>query len=181
MKNILKVVFIIIFFSLIVFISINMVKQNKIESNKENYDASMKNSNMLENNNVFNNSVETNNLDVEDTLVKDPNLVSLEITKYDLENNNLTLTITDLNEIGFQWTQRYSIEKKNDNIWEELERVNPEKALLISSSYDRNEKNQVHFLIHYNYDYGKLEPGIYRVVKKSEENIFYSNEFEVNS
>ena len=179
MKNILKVVFIIIVFSLIAFICINAVKQNKIESNKENYDG-----NILENNNTYNNYVEineTDNLNTKDAYVKNPDLVNLEITKYDLENNNLTLTITDLNEIGFQWIQRYAIEKKNDNIWEELERVNPEKALLISSNYDRNEKNQVNFYIYYNYDYGKLEPGIYRVVKESEGNVFYSNEFEVNN
>ena len=109
---------------------------------------------------------------------KNPNLVSLEITKYDLENNLVTVTITDNNEVPYSLNDRYKIEKKNEDSWEELNRINPETTLLIKRNYTLDENNQYDFIINWINDYGELEVGIYRIVKEFEGDIFYSNEFK---
>ena len=122
--------------------------------------------------------IEENNED--ENIVKSPELVSLEITEYRLEENRITLTITDNNEVPYSLNDRYKIEKLNNEEWEEVERINPEKVLLIVKKYNLDENNQYNFGINWTNGYGELEEGIYRIVKEFEEDVFYSNEFEIN-
>ena len=122
--------------------------------------------------------IEENNED--ENIVKSPELVSLEITEYRLEENRITLTITDNNEVPYSLNDRYKIEKLNNEEWEEVERINPEKVLLIVKKYNLDENNQYNFEINWTNGYGELEEGTYRIVKEFEEDVFYSNEFEIN-
>ena len=122
--------------------------------------------------------IEENNED--ENIVKNPELVSLEITDYRLEENSVTLTITDNNEVPYSLNDRYKIEKLNNEEWEEVERINPEKVLLIVKKYNLDENNQYNFGINWTNGYGELEEGIYRIVKEFEEDVFYSNELEIN-
>lgn len=111
---------------------------------------------------------------------KNPELVNLKITKYDLENNRVTLTITDNNEVPYWWDSTFDIEIKKDNAWHEAERINPKTLLLLKKDYIRDENNQIDFIIHWINDYGILQSGIYRIVKETEKDmLFYSNEFEI--
>lgn len=131
-----------------------------------------------------NSVIENNNIEQEQTkgnkiYIKKTSLVNLEITKYDLENNRVTVTITDNNEVPYSLNGRYKIEKKNEDSWEELNRINPETVLLIKRNYTLDENNQYDFVINWINDYGELEAGTYRIVKELEGDIFYSNEFEV--
>lgn len=121
--------------------------------------------------------IKENNED--ENIIKNPELVSLEITGYRLEENRVTLTITDNNEVPYNLNDRYKIEKKNEDSWEELNRINPETMLLIKKNYSLDENNQYDFKIHWINDYGELEVGTYRIVKEFEGDIFYSNEFEI--
>lgn len=122
--------------------------------------------------------IEENNED--ENIVKNPELVNLEITDYRLEENKITLTITDNNEVPYSLNDRYKIEKLNNEEWEEVERINPEKVLLIVKKYNLDENNQYNFEINWTNGYGELEEGTYRIVKEFEEDVFYSNEFEIN-
>ena len=122
--------------------------------------------------------IEENNED--ENIVKNSELVNLEITDYRLEENKITLTITDNNEVPYSLNDRYKIEKLNNEEWEEVERINPEKVLLIVKKYNLDENNQYNFEINWTNGYGELEEGIYRIVKEFEEDVFYSNEFEIN-
>ena len=122
--------------------------------------------------------IEENNED--ENIVKNSELVNLEITDYRLEENKITLTITDNNEVPYSLNDRYKIEKLNNEEWEEVERINPEKVLLIVKKYNLDENNQYNFEINWTNGYGELEEGTYRIVKEFEEDVFYSNEFEIN-
>ena len=122
--------------------------------------------------------IEENNED--ENIVKNSELVNLEITDYRLEENKITLTITDNNEVPYSLNDRYKIEKLNNEEWEEVERINPEKVLLIVKKYNLDENNQYYFEINWTNGYGELEEGTYRIVKEFEEDVFYSNEFEIN-
>ena len=122
--------------------------------------------------------IEENNED--ENIVKNSELVNLEITDYRLEQNKITLTITDNNEVPYSLNDRYKIEKLNNEEWEEVERINPEKVLLIVKKYNLDENNQYNFEINWTNGYGELEEGTYRIVKEFEEDVFYSNEFEIN-
>lgn len=115
----------------------------------------------------------------DENIIKNPELVSMEITDYRLEENRVTLTITDNNEVPYNLNDRYKIEKKNVDSWEELKRINPETMLLIKKNYTLDENNQYDFIIHWINDYGELDLGVYRIVKEFEEDTFYSNEFEI--
>ena len=79
----------------------------------------------------------------------------------------------------YSLNDRYKIEKKNENSWEELNRINPEIVLLIKRNYTFDENNQYDFVINWINDYGELEVGTYRIVKEFEGDTFYSNEFEI--
>ena len=121
--------------------------------------------------------IEENNED--ENIVKNSELVNLEITDYRLEENKITLTITDNNEVPYSLNDRYKIEKLNNEEWEEVERINPEEVLLIAKKYNLDENNQYNFKINWTNGYGELEEGTYRIVKEFEEDVFYSNEFEI--
>lgn len=133
----------------------------------------------------FNEIVENENVEVteenneDENIVKNPELVSLEITEYRLEENRVTLTITDNNEVPYSLNDGYKIEKLNNKEWEEVERINPEEVLLIAKKYNLDENNQYNFKINWTNGYGELEEGTYRIVKEFEEDVFYSNEFEI--
>ena len=90
------------------------------------------------------------------------------------------LPITDNNEVPYSLNDRYKIEKLNNEEWEEVERINPEKVLLIVKKYNLDENNQYNFEINWTNGYGELEEGTYRIVKEFEEDVFYSNEFVIN-
>lgn len=133
----------------------------------------------------FNEIIESENVEViednneDENIIKNPELVSLEITEYRLEENRITLTITDNNEVPYSLNDRYKIEKLNNEEWEEVERINPEEVLLIAKKYNLDENNQYNFKINWTNSYGKLEDGTYRIVKEFEDDVFYSNEFEI--
>lgn len=135
--------------------------------------------NDLDTHNDISVSIDNEHVEEDVDYIKDINLVNLEITNCDFENSNLILTITDNNEIAYSWNEQYKIEKKNEEGWEELNRTNPEKSLLFKKIYIRNENNQIDFKINWINDYGELDIGIYRIIKESEGNKFYSNEFEI--
>lgn len=114
-------------------------------------------------------------------IIKKTENVKMEVIKDSINEEGLTIIITDNNEFPFGWSDVYKIEKKIDNNWKEVEF---EKSIICDIDNIRNEKNQIDFKLDWSKYYEQLSSGTYRIVKnvydgEKYEDV-YSNEFEIN-
>lgn len=103
--------------------------------------------------------------------------VKIEVVEDSISSTGVTILITDPNSYG--WGEDYEIETKKDNEWEIVE---PNKRVIVNAiAHCPDENNQLELNIDWDYYYGKLENGIYRIVKSMYDGTkLYSNEFEIS-
>lgn len=117
----------------------------------------------------------------ESHIIKRIENVKMEVIKDSINEEGLTIIITDNNEFPFGWSDVYKIEKKIDNNWKEVEFEN---SIICDIDNIRDEKNQINFKLNWSKYYEQLSSGTYRIVKnvydgEKYEDV-YSNEFEIN-
>lgn len=92
--------------------------------------------------------------------------VNIEVLTNTITEESVQILITDNNEKAYSWGQNFKIQKKINNNWEELKPI--EKDLTFTElSYKLDKNNQLKMKVNYGKYYGKLEKGIYRIVKPS--------------
>lgn len=109
--------------------------------------------------------------------------ITIQVDKNSISNTGVTIIITDNNEENLPWGEDYKIQKKENENWVEL---SPKNELITSAvSHWKDENNQYKQQINWDYYYGKLEDGQYRIVKmkfnpKNNNYIeLYSEDFEI--
>jgi len=110
-----------------------------------------------------------------------PENVTIEVLEDTITNETVEILITDNNEDYYAWGEEFRIQKKENGNWQEVP-VKTEGMTFKSIAWIPNKDNQLKMKIDYGKYYGKLETGIYRVVKTIYDGTYielYSNEFEI--
>ena len=111
-----------------------------------------------------------------------PENVTIEVLEDTITNTSVEILITDNNEDKYAWGVPFAIQKKVDGEWKDLEYVS-DRVAWITIAYNLDKNNQLKQKLDIEEYYGKLEKGIYRVVKTQWSNNvnvdLYSNEFEI--
>ncbi len=105
--------------------------------------------------------------DICSTKINDLDGVKMEIKKETLTNTSATIVITDYSNRDNIYGKCYYIEKKENNKWVKLEIEHEVICNLIG--YKVNENHLLEFDINWEYLYGKLESGTYRIVTSTSE------------
>lgn len=109
-----------------------------------------------------------------------PENVTIEVLKDTITNESVDILITDNNKDQYGWGASFRVQKKVDDVWQEL---NPIKELsFIEVAYEVGENNQLRLKTDYGKYYGTLEKGTYRIVKPVYDKHYidlFSNEFEI--
>ncbi len=109
--------------------------------------------------------------------------VSISIKKGTLTKSGATIIITDTSNRDNVYGECYFIEKKDNNSWIKLI---PQNTMLFNYiGYRVDNDNRLELKIDWEYHYGKLEDGRYRIVKSTSEigeatNHFITVEFTIN-
>ena len=112
---------------------------------------------------------------------RSPENVSIKVIPNTACDTSVQILITDNNEDKYGWGVAFSIQEKENGEWRDLEYISDEVAW-IAIAYNLNENNQLVQKVDIEKYYGKLDKGIYRVVKTiyDNENVdIYSDEFEI--
>ena len=110
-----------------------------------------------------------------------PENVTIEVLEDTITNTSVEILITDNNEDKYGWGVPFAIQEKINGEWKNLEHIS-DRVAWITIAYNLDKNNQLKQTLDIEEYYGKLEPGIYRVVKPvyDKENIdLYSNEFVI--
>lgn len=110
-----------------------------------------------------------------------PENVTIEVLEDTITNETVEILITDNNEDYYAWGEEFRIQKKENENWQDVP-VKTDEMIFNSIAWIPNKNNQLKMKIDYGKYYGKLESGIYRVVKTIYEGKYielYSNEFEI--
>lgn len=110
-----------------------------------------------------------------------PENVTIKVLEDTITNISVEILITDNNEDKYGWGVPFAIQENIDGEWKDLEYVS-DRVAWITIGYNLDKNNQLKQKLDIEEYYGKLEAGIYRVVKPvyDKENIdLYSNEFEI--
>jgi len=89
--------------------------------------------------------------------------VTMTIKKGTLTKTGATVIITDINEIKYDYGTSFRIDVKNNNSWQELEKIGDAYFNMIAYSVDKN--NKLELKQDWSNIYGKLSKGEYRIVK----------------
>ncbi len=89
--------------------------------------------------------------------------VSMVIKEGTLSRTEATVIITDTNETPYEYGMPFRIERKENVKWKELKAS--ENAGFNLPSYHVDENNQLELRQNWDYIYGTLEDGVYRLVK----------------
>lgn len=111
---------------------------------------------------------------------RDKEKVTIEVLSDTVSPNGLTIVITDKNEHPYGWGKSYKIQQKSGDEWKDLIPIT--EMYFEEIAYVLDENGQYKQNINWSKYYGKLEKGIYRVVKDTYDKgyaHFYSNEFEI--
>ncbi len=92
--------------------------------------------------------------------------VSIKIKEGTLTNTGATLIITDITDNNYSYGESYRIDKKENGKWREAPKV-IEDAFFNEPAYQLDENNQIIRKINWEWIYGKLKPGTYRLVTKA--------------
>jgi uncharacterized protein YqfB (UPF0267 family) len=106
--------------------------------------------------------------------------VEIEVLEDSITPSQATIIIRDNNQNPYMWDENYKIEKKENNLWIDVNTIAEVK-------YDEKElkieNKQAEQKVIWKDKYGELSQGTYRIVKyvyTSVEDIFFeSNEFEI--
>lgn len=93
--------------------------------------------------------------------------VTMEIKKNTLTNTGATVVITDLSERKNIYGNPYRIDKFENNKWKELELVTTDTVAWTTIGYYVDEFKKLEFDINWEWLYGKLKKGKYRIVKET--------------
>lgn len=93
--------------------------------------------------------------------------VSMAIKENTLTNTGATVIITDTSNRDNIYGSSYKIEKKENGVWTELKPKND--MFFTDIGYVVSEDHTLEFDINWEYFYGKLEPGKYRILKDTRE------------
>ena len=89
--------------------------------------------------------------------------------------------ITDTNENHYGWGVEFRVQEKINGEWKELEYISDDIAW-IDIAYELSTDGKLNQKLNIEKYYGKLDKGIYRIVKPVYDNGYidiYSNEFEI--
>jgi len=106
--------------------------------------------------------------------------VTIEVLKDSITNKSLVILITDNNKDHYGWGKAFKIQRKENEEWKDLMPIRDLVFEEIAYSLDSN--NQLKQVIDIEKYYGKLNEGIYRIVKSVYDKAYidlYSNEFQI--
>jgi len=104
-----------------------------------------------------------NNLGLKSKYHISNNLVSIEVKENTLTNTKATFIMTNNTSEIYSYGNPYSIEKEIDGIWYELKTIND--LFFTMPAFELKINESVEFEIDWEYGYGKLKPGKYRLIK----------------
>ena len=110
-----------------------------------------------------------------------PENVTITVVEDTISRNELTIKIADNNEDKYGWGVEFRVQEKVDNEWKDLDYIS-NNLTWIDIAYKLNADNQLTQKLNIEKYYGKLNNGIYRIVKPVYDNGYvdiYSNEFEI--
>lgn len=112
---------------------------------------------------------------------REPKNVTIEVIEETISNTSVEILITDNNEDKYGWGVDFRVQEKIDGEWKDLEYISDDVSW-IAIAYLISEGNQLTLKVNIEEYYGKLDKGIYRIVKHVYDNGYvdiYSNEFEI--
>lgn len=112
---------------------------------------------------------------------RSPENATITVVEDTISRIGLTIKITDNNEDTYGWGVEFRVQEKVDNEWKDLDYISDDLAW-IDIAYKLNTDNQLTQKLDIEKYYGKLNNGIYRIVKPVYDNGYvdiYSNEFEI--
>lgn len=172
-KKILVIVIVII---IIIVIGVAVILSN---SEREKSDNTIKSYSPKDVN--VSNPDENNNLADEKTSNRDKENVTIEVNSNTIKPESVSITITDTNEDHYGWGVEFRVQEKVNGEWKDLKYIS-DKLSWIDIAYKLGEDNQLDQKLEIEKYYGKLNKGIYRIVKPVYDNGYidiYSNEFEI--
>lgn len=104
--------------------------------------------------------------------------VTIKVDDSTITPTSVSITITDNNEKHNAWGVEFRVQEKIDGEWKYLKYISGDLSW-ISIAYELGEDNQLTQKLDIEKYYGKLDNGIYRIVKSAYNNDIYSNEFEI--
>ncbi len=107
------------------------------------------------------------------------NGITITIKEESLNEKGATVIITDLTKDKNTYDEWYEIQKFDDKKWNDLQEKEKQNWL-DPIGYKADHNNQIEFEIDWEQRYGILETGIYRVIKKVN-NEYIAVEFTVDS
>lgn len=123
--------------------------------------------------NIIENNATNNN--------RSPENVIIEIDNSTISTESVSITITDNNDNHYGWGVEFRVQEKVNGEWKDLKYISDDLSW-IDIAYQLNEDNQLTQKLEIEQYYGKLNNGIYRIVKPIYDNKYidiYSNEFEI--
>ena len=112
---------------------------------------------------------------------RSPENVTIKVIPDTACDTSVQILITDNNEDKYGWGEPFSIQENVNGEWKDLDYIS-DKVSWIAIAYTLNENNQRIQKVDIEEYYGKLDKGIYRVVKTIYDNgniDLYSDEFEI--
>ena len=93
------------------------------------------------------------------------NIKNVSINISNVSPSGATVVIKDTNKKHYKYEEWYKVETKISNKWVKVNPVIKEYGFNLVE-YNVNENNEVEFKIDWEWLYGKLEPGNYRLLKR---------------
>lgn len=112
---------------------------------------------------------------------RSPENVTITVVEDTISRIGLAIKITDNNKDTYGWSIEFRVQEKVDNEWKDLDYISDDLTW-IDIAYKLNADNQLTQKLNIEKYYGKLNNGIYRIVKPVYDNGYvdiYSNEFEI--
>ena len=112
---------------------------------------------------------------------RSPQNVTIEVNSNTITPESVEITITDNNEDHYGWGVEFSVQQKVNGEWKDLKYVS-DNLSWIEIAYELGEDNKLTQKLNIEEYYGKLNDGIYRIIKPVYDNGYidiYSNEFEI--
>lgn len=115
--------------------------------------------------------------------------VSMTIKNGTLTRAGATIMITDVSDNNYDYGEFFRLERKENGIWKEVPIINPDYGFHLIA-YHVNDEHQLELNQNWEYFYGKLKDGEYRLVKyvyppgiqettKEEDRRYFSVEFTI--
>ena len=108
---------------------------------------------------------------------KEP-LVTMRIKDNTLTNTSAIVIITDKNSKHYTYGEWFRIDYNKDNEWHKLETITDDISFYMIG-YDIDKNNELEMETNWEWLYGKLKPGEYRLVKRVEDNTEIYAEFTI--